>query len=170
VKSVDPDEKPQIRQVGWREWAAFPELGIMRIKAKIDTGARTSALHTFELETYTECKETMVRFGIHPLQRQTDLEIFCTAKVIDERVVRDSGGHPERRLVIRTPIRLGDQEWPIEVTLTNREDMLFRLLLGRSALTDAGLCVNPKASYLARSARRAHKTKLIRKTAPKGRL
>ncbi len=129
----------------------------MRIKAKVDTGARTSALHTFELETYTEGGEAMVRFGIHPLQRHTDLEVFCTAKVVDKRVVRDSGGHPERRIVIYTPIRLGDREWPIEVTLTNREDMLFRLLLGRSALADAGLCVNPQASYLARSTQRARK-------------
>ena len=140
----------------------------MRIKAKIDTGARTSALHTFELETYTEHNETMVRFGIHPLQRHTELEIFCTAKVIDERVVRDSGGHPERRLVIRTPLQLGDHVWPIEVTLTNREDMLFRLLLGRSALVGAGLCVNPQASYLARSARRARKNKSAKRTTPKG--
>ena len=135
--------------IGWREWVAFPDLGIPGIKAKIDSGARTSALHTFQLETFSEDGCRRVRFGIHPLQRRKDIELFCTADVVDERLVRDSGGHAEKRLVIRSMVNLGEHRWPIEITLTNREDMLFRLLLGRSALTAAGgVLVDPGRSYL----------------------
>lgn len=133
--------------IGWREWLAFPELNIPAIKAKIDTGARTSALHTFGLETFEEDGRLKVRFGVHPLRKRADIEIFCVADVIDQRVVSDSGGHREQRVVIRTPVRLGDTEWPIEVTLTNRDTMLFRVLLGRTAMDDYFL-IDPGASYL----------------------
>ena len=134
--------------IGWREWVALPDLGIPGIKAKIDSGARTSALHTYAQETFTEGGCRRVRFAIHPLQRRTDVELLCMADVVDERVVRDSGGHPEKRLVIRSSLHLGKQQWPIDITLTNREDMLFRLLLGRSALVAAGVLVDPGRSYL----------------------
>lgn len=136
------------RIIGWREWVSFPELGIPAVKAKVDSGARTSALHTFELETFTEGDRRRVRFGIHPLQRRRDIELYCMADVVDERMVRDSGGHAEKRLVIRSMLSLGERRWPIEITLTNREDMLFRLLLGRSALSAAGVLVDPGRSYL----------------------
>lgn len=132
--------------VGWREWLALPELGIPALKAKIDTGARTSALHAFRLETFAESDRTMVRFGLHPIRHRDDIVISCTAEVIDERMVSDSGGHRERRLVIRTPVHLGQQQWPIEITLANRENMLFRMLLGRTALE--GKClVDSQTSY-----------------------
>lgn len=144
-RDTGPDGRPII---GWREWVAFPELGIPGIKAKIDSGARTSALHTFQLETFSEDGCRRVRFAIHPLQRRRDAELFCTADVVDERIVRDSGGHAEKRLVIRSSVHLGDRQWPIEITLTNREDMLFRLLLGRSALAAGGMLVDPGRSYL----------------------
>jgi hypothetical protein len=134
--------------VGWREWVALPGLKIPAIKAKMDTGARTSALHTFRLEALGRRERLQVRFWIHPLQRRTDLTIMCVADVLDIRTVSDSGGHRERRYVIRTPMRFGEREWPIELSLTNREDMLFRLLLGRTALTTGGLRVEPAASYL----------------------
>lgn len=132
--------------VGWREWLSLPELGIPAIKAKIDTGARTSALHVFKLETYIENTQRRVSFSLHPLQKRTDIEICCAADIVDERLVRDSGGHLERRLVIHTPIRLGSRQWPIEITLTNREDMQFRMLLGRTALRER-LIVDPELSY-----------------------
>lgn len=133
--------------VGWREWLAMPALGIPAIKAKVDTGARTSALHAFQLESFTEHGKLRVRFGVHPLQNRTDVEVQCVADVIDQRMVTDSGGHREERFVIRTPIQLENRQWHIEITLVNRDTMLFRMLLGRTALRP-GIIVNPSASYL----------------------
>lgn len=133
--------------IGWREWLALPELGIARIKAKIDTGARTSALHTFSIETMTVGGQSKVRFGIHPFQNRTDIEKYCIANVVDERWVTDSGGHKEKRLVIATAVQFGLESWPIEITLTNRETMRFRMLLGRAAMRHR-FSVNPDKSYL----------------------
>ncbi len=133
--------------IGWREWVSLPALGIHAIKAKIDTGARTSALHAFEVEEYEDSGILMVRFGIHPMQKRTDVEVYCSAPVVDRRWVSDSGGHREQRWVIRTPIRLGALEWPIELTLTNRDSMLFRMLLGRTGM-ERHFLVRPDASYL----------------------
>lgn len=138
----------------------MPELGIPAIKVKVDTGARTSALHTFKLETFERGGREFVRFWIHPLQKRTDIEIQCEALIIDKRAVRDSGGHAEERYVIKTPVRIGDRQWEIELTLTSREDMLFRMLLGRSAITDANLAVNPRASFLyGRKSRKIYKSR-----------
>lgn len=132
--------------VGWREWIHFPELGIAKIKAKVDTGARTSTLHAFKIESFKEKRVQKVRFFIHPLQRNQKKVIRCTAPVFDERVVSDSGGHREKRFVIKTPIHLGRHQWEVEITLTNRDTMLFRMLLGRTALKGKFL-VNPATSY-----------------------
>ena len=139
--------------IGWREWLALPELQIPAIKAKIDTGARTSALHAFFVEPFAKDGLQMVRFGVHPLQKRLDLEIVCEAPVKDYRSVSDSGGHREMRYVIETEICLGDRTVRAEVTLTNRDNMKFRMLLGRTAME--GMSVFPDKSYLA--GRRKHK-------------
>ncbi|MDX1633510.1 MAG: ATP-dependent zinc protease [Marinobacter sp.] len=134
--------------LGWREWVALPELGIDRIKAKVDTGARTSCLHTFRMEPYEQDGERRVRFWVHPIQHDLHTVIECDAAVIDERMVSDSGGHREMRLVIQTGLLVGDTQWPVEMTLTNRDSMRFRMLIGRTAMAGRSV-VLPEASYLA---------------------
>lgn len=143
------------RQVlGWREWVGLPELGLARIKAKVDTGARTSALHAFELRPFTEHGRPRVEFLMHPNQRDERTVVECVADVIDERVVSDSGGHREKRYVIETVLAIGAERRRIEMTLTSRDTMMFRMLLGRTALKGWAR-VDPGRSYLlGKSARR----------------
>jgi hypothetical protein len=133
--------------VGWREWVALPDLGLPAVKAKVDTGAKTSSLHAFDLETFREGGRERVRFGVHPLQENERLTVWATADVVDERHVTSSSGHEELRVVIRTPLRLGDLTWPIEVTLTDRRSMRLRMLLGREAL-GGRLLVDASTSFL----------------------
>jgi ribosomal protein S6--L-glutamate ligase len=133
--------------LGWREWVSMPQLGLPAIKAKIDTGARTSALHAFSIETFGPEHQPKVRFGVHPVEDRHDIEIWCTAKVIDRRQVISSNGLSEMRYIIRTPIKIGDREWPIEISLSNRETMAHRMLLGRTALEAQSAVVQPWAEY-----------------------
>jgi hypothetical protein len=134
--------------LGWREWVALPDLDLHGIKAKVDTGARTSALHAFYMERFREKRRDRVRFGIHPFQRRTDVERTCAADVLDVRWVMDSGGHRERRVVIETLVVIGSLSFDAELTLTSRDTMRFRMLLGRTAMRGR-FVVDPSGSYLA---------------------
>ncbi len=134
--------------IGWREWAGLPDLGIPRIKAKVDTGARTSTLHAFRLNTWTDDDGSeWVSFDMHPMQRDSEQVVRCHAPVKDRRIVRDSGGHETERVVIDTTVVIGEESFTAEVTLTERDNMLFRMLLGRTAMNGRFL-VNPQKSYL----------------------
>lgn len=124
------------RMLGWREWVGLPELAIPAIKAKIDTGARTSALHAFYIEPFVRDAKEYVRFGINLKRKQQRIEKECVAPIIDRRMVTDSGGRSEERIVIGTLIMIGSEHWPVEITLTNRDGMKFSMLLGRSALSE----------------------------------
>jgi hypothetical protein len=120
--------------IGWREWVALPDLAIPHIKAKVDTGAKTSALHAFYVKPFERDGISWVKFGVHPLQASAGQVIDCEARVKDVRRVTDSGGHAEMRPVIETRLLVLGEMRVIELTLTDRENMMFRMLLGRSAL------------------------------------
>lgn len=132
--------------LGWREWVSLPELGITWIKAKVDTGARTSALHAFELEPFQRAGKDWVRFSVHPLQGENDTVIQCESPVLERRDVTDSGGHLENRPVIETELLLGSFSKRIELTLTDRDTMRFKMLLGRTALRP-NILVYPSQSF-----------------------
>jgi hypothetical protein len=133
--------------VGWREWLAIPTLGIDRIKAKIDTGARTSVLHAYNVRPFLQDGVAWVRFVVHPLQRNNKVVLECTAPIVDRREVTSSSGHSEHRHVVQVEIALGGETWPIEMTLTDRDQMGFRMLLGRTAV-EGRLVVDPDQSYV----------------------
>jgi hypothetical protein len=137
-------EKPLL---GWREWVGLPALKIDHIKAKIDTGARSSALHAFSIEPYRKKGQRWVMFAIHPVQKRDDIIIECHAPVKDQRIVSDSGGHKQRRYVIETQLLIGQSLIVAEMTLTNRDSMRFRMLLGRTAMNNRFI-IDPAASYL----------------------
>lgn len=140
-------KKKQLLVIGWREWLDLPDLGIGEIKAKIDTGARSSALHAFHIQQFEQDNRQVVRFQVHPYQRNSHCTITAEAELLEWREVRNSGGHAQLRPVISTTLELGGQQWPIELTLTNRDVMGFRMLLGREAVRSRFL-VNPGKSYL----------------------
>ena len=134
------------RLVGWREWVALPQLKIAAIKVKVDTGATTSAIHADDVTFYRSQGRDMVRFKIFPLQRSSRGAIEVHAEVFDRRMVKSSNGKSELRPVIVTDLEIFGDRWPIEVTLTNRDMMGFRMLLGREALKGR-LVVDPERSY-----------------------
>ena len=132
--------------VGWREWVTLPDLKINRIKAKLDTGARTSTLHAFSVESFKRNNTLRIRFKVYPIQKNKKIMITCESDVFDQRTIRDSGGHEELRYIIKTDIILENKRWSIEITLTNRDSMNFRMLLGRTAMQN--LIIYPRKSFI----------------------
>jgi hypothetical protein len=141
-----PHKHEQIHIIGWREWVGLPQLGIEAVKAKIDTGATTSAIHAIHVERFRRRGRDFVRFQVHPLQKETHLTVSAEAPLLDFRNVRSSSGHETPRPVIRTQVELFEDCWPIELTLANRDQMGFRMLLGRQAIRDRFL-VDAGTSY-----------------------
>ena len=132
--------------IGWREWVSLPSLGLPLVKAKVDTGARSSALHAFDVKAFRRKGEPWVRFKVHPLQRKDEVELEVEARVHDRRHVRSSSGHRDYRYVIRTEVEIMGQSFLVELTLSERTEMGFRMLLGREAMRGRFL-VDPGGSY-----------------------
>ena len=147
-KSRAPKPRAPKPVIGWREWVAIPDLGVPAIKVKVDTGARTSSLHAFAIQEFERDGEPWVRFVIHPEQDKARPAIPAELPLVDRRAVRNSGGREEMRPVVQTTIELYGQRWPIEITLTRRDAMGFRMLLGRQAIRRR-FTVDPGASYRA---------------------
>lgn len=133
--------------MGWREWVSFPKLEVQSVKAKIDTGARTSSLHAYNLKYFSRFGHEYVKFTVKPIQKDDSVAIVTSARLVERRKVKDSGGKVTLRPVIITPIRMGKYIWDIELTLINRDEMGFRMLLGRQAVRNRFL-INPGKSFL----------------------
>jgi len=147
VSAPNKATKPTRTAIGWREWVSLPGLGVARIKAKIDTGAKTAALHAFRIETVERSGKTYVHFAVHPIQKAAKPEILCRARVKCRRRIRSSNGVIEERLILRVKVKAGEREFPIDLSLANRDSMGFRLLLGRDAVRRKFL-IDPGASFL----------------------
>lgn len=146
--------------IGWREWVGLPELGIETVKAKVDTGARTSSLHAYDIDQFTRGEQSFVRFRVHPEQRNTRLTLQAEAPLVEWRRVRPSSGHAELRPVITTTVELLGEAWKVELTLTSRDVMGFRMLLGRQAIKRMFL-VDPGSSFV--GGRRLKGTRRLKK-------
>ena len=132
--------------IGWREYVALPDISLPVIKAKVDTGAKTSSLHAFNIEPYIDRGRLRVSFQVHPMHERTDVVVTCTADVVDYRSVTDSGGHREKRYVIKTRMDIGEISFPVELTLANRESMTHKMLIGRAAMKH--LMIDPGRAFL----------------------
>ena len=134
-------------KLGWEEWVSLNELGLPALKVKVDTGAKTSALHAAEIQPFGTQARPQVRFLINPDPENPNLEIVCSAPIIDRRNITSSNGETEQRYVIGSTVEIGGRKWPLELTLTNRENMKFRMLLGRASVAQH-FHVDPSGSYL----------------------
>lgn len=133
--------------VGSEEWCSFPALGVPLIKARVDSGAKTSSIHAFNIHTFKRDGRSWVSFEIHPLQHDRKITINCEAPVVDRRTVKSSSGQADKRYVISATMGMGGQSWVVELTLANRDSMGFRMLLGREAMNNR-ILVDPSASFL----------------------
>ena len=132
--------------LGWEEWVALPNLALPALRAKVDTGAKTSALHAYDLERFGSAEVPFVRFRVQPVPDRDDITVLCEAPLVDERQVASSNGGAEIRPVIETVIAIGGRMWTIEVTLTDRASMKSRMLIGRQAIRD-GVLVDPGSAF-----------------------
>ncbi len=146
MSAIRPPRRP-LPVIGWREWVSLPDLGIAWIHAKVDTGARSSAIHAFDVEPFDAPDgRRLVRFKVHPIQRTTRETVEVVAEVKDERWVKSTSGHRDCRIVVEAHVALGGDQWPIELTLARRDVMGFRMLLGRQAIRGR-FFVNPGRSH-----------------------
>lgn len=139
--------------VGFEEWIGLPDLSLPALKAKFDTGAKTSALHATNLEPYSERGTDRIRFKVQPVPRHPGIVVVCSAPLLGQRTVTSSNGEKESRYVISTTLAIGARQWPIELTLTNRASMRYRMLIGRQAM-QSGLLIDPASSF--HQPRRSH--------------
>lgn len=153
--------------IGWKEWFSLDCIALPAIKGKIDTGAKTSALHAFNIETFYIEDVEYVRFDIHPLQKNKRLVRSCISRVIDRRMVSDSSGKKEKRIVIKSDLKIGDKKIRIELTLTNRDNMSFRMLLGREAIMQAKMIVDISKSFVQGKLKKSKVLRLYREIKPK---
>lgn len=148
IPEDSPNESLAMKAIGWREWVSLPGLNIRKIKAKIDTGARSSSIHAFDVETYHDNGIERVRFSIHPMQTRDDLFINADVPILERRCVKSSNGEVSERIVIRTTLMILKQQMEVDLTLANRDAMGFRMLVGREAIRTRFL-VDSGASFLA---------------------
>jgi len=153
-------KKPGLPVIGWREWVGLPNFGIKAIKVKVDTGARSSSLHVFEQQVFERDNVQWVRFKIHPVQRNRNKTVKAEARILEFRSVRSSSGVASLRPVILTNVKLLDITWPVELTLASRDEMGFRMLLGREAFRGRFLVDAGKSFYGGRP-KQKKKSKLI---------
>jgi ribosomal protein S6--L-glutamate ligase len=154
--------KISTKTIGWKEWFNLDCLGLPAIKGKIDTGAKTSAIHAFNIESFYIEDVQYVKFDINPLQKNKKLKRSCISRVIDQRMVCDSSGKKEKRFVIKSNLHIGKTRIRVELTLTNRDSMTFRMLLGREAVKQAKMLVNPSKSFMQGKLKKSEILKLYR--------
>jgi ribosomal protein S6--L-glutamate ligase len=154
------------KAIGWKEWFSLDCLALPAIKGKIDTGAKTSSLHAFNIESFYIEDVEYVSFEIHPLQKNKRLTRTCVARVVDRRMVSDSSGKKEKRFVIKSDLSVGDKKIRIEITLANRDSMAFKMLLGREAIKQLNLLVDISKAFALGRAKRSTILKLYRDTKP----
>jgi ribosomal protein S6--L-glutamate ligase len=159
-------KKNSKKTIGWKEWFELPCLALPAIKGKIDTGAKTSSLHAFNIESFYLEDVEYVRFDVHPLQKNKRLSRTCVARVVDHRMVSDSGGKKEKRFVIKSDLKIGEHKIRIELTLANRDSMAFRMLLGREAVKQARMIVDVSKSFAQGEKNKTEILKLYRTTKP----
>lgn len=152
--------------IGWKEWFTLDCLALPAIKGKIDTGAKTSSLHAFNIESFYIEDVEYVSFEIHPLQKNKKLVRPCVARVVDRRMVSDSGGRKEKRFVIKSDLRVGEKKIRIEITLANRDSMAFKMLLGREAIKQLNMLVDISKSFALGKLKRSEILKLYKNCKP----